>query len=417
MSRRRAYWLIAAACALPRLAVLFKERDAIVTSFTEKSWFIAQVYVKSGTFGYAPHVPTADTQPLYGYFLIPLVWLFGTSWLAVGLAQIAVAIGTAVLVYEIGRRLTSARFALLAAVVSTLEPYLVWHDVHLNREILDQFLGAAMILLTLLAAERRRWGFAVALGAVSGAAILSNSRLVALPLLLAAYLLWNRVRWPAIVGLLAACALVLSPWLIRNRVDVGCFAITTDARALYKANSPATYPTLSAGKTVDDVPIGPAPESPENNYYLWLEHKPLDKLDECAQMNSFENKAVSFVVHHPGTKLKLALQATGFLWQPSVREDQGGPSSGGVIDTFRSTVEPLYMVPLYLLALIGLWFVPLRFRVLALSFLGYETAEAWVFAGTTRYRIAWDFVLSLLAAAALARVPWSRLPLRRRSSQ
>jgi len=417
VSRPRAYGLVGAVCALPRVAVLVYERDSIVTSFTEKSWYLAQVYVASGTFGYAPHIPSAQTQPLYGYFLIPLVWLFGTSWLAVGLAQVAVAVGSALLVYEIGLRVTTRRAALVAALISTLEPYLVWHDVHLNREILDQFLGAAMVLLTLLAAERRRWGFAVALGAVSGAAILSNSRLVALPLLLAAYLLWSRVPLPALLGLLAACALVLSPWLIRNRVDVGCFALTTDARALYKANSPATYATLSAGKTVDDVPIGPAPESPENNYYLWLEHQPLDKLDECAQMNTFEHKAVSFVVHHPGTKLKLALQATGFLWQPSVREDQGGPSPGGVIGTFRRTVEPLYMLPLYLLALIGLWFVPLRFRVLALGFLGYETAEAWVFAGTTRYRVAWDFVLSLLAAAALARVPWSRVPLRRRSSQ
>jgi len=71
-------------------------------------------------------------------------------------------------------------------------------------EILDQFLGAAMVLLALLAAERRRWGYAVALGAVSGAAILSNSRLAALPLLLAAYLLWNRGQWPDRGGMGAA---------------------------------------------------------------------------------------------------------------------------------------------------------------------------------------------------------------------
>jgi hypothetical protein len=37
-----------------------------------------------------------------------------------------------------------------------------------------------------------------------------------------------------------------------------------------------------------------------------------------------------------------------------------------------------------------------------------------VFAGTTRYRVAWDFVLALLAAAALSRVPWARLVSRRR---
>ena len=52
------------------------------------------------------------------------------------------------------------------------------------------------------------------------------------------------------------------------------------------------------------------------------------------------------------------------------------------------------MVPLYLLAIAGCWFVPRRFLVLVLCFVGYETFAAWVFAGTTRYRVAWDFLLA-----------------------
>ncbi len=56
----------------------------------------------------------------------------------------------------------------------------------------------------------------------------------------------------------------------------------------------------------------------------------------------------------------------------------------------------------------GLFFVPTAVRALALSFVVYETAAAWVFAGTTRYRVPWDFVLALLAAAALDRI-WKRL--------
>jgi len=38
-----------------------------------------------------------------------------------------------------------------------LHPYLVWHDVHMNREILDHFLAAATVYLTLHAAERFGW--------------------------------------------------------------------------------------------------------------------------------------------------------------------------------------------------------------------------------------------------------------------
>ena len=47
---------------------------------------------------------------------------------------------------------------MLAAVVATLNPYLIWHDVHVNREILDQLLAAAIVLLALLAADRRSVG-------------------------------------------------------------------------------------------------------------------------------------------------------------------------------------------------------------------------------------------------------------------
>ena len=55
------------------------------------------------------------------------------------------------------------------------------------------------------------------------------------------------------------------------------------------------------------------------------------------------------------------------------------------------------------IAIAGLFVVRTRLRVLAIVFVGYETLAAWVFAGTTRYRVPWDFVLALLAAAAVER--------------
>ena len=41
---------------------------------------------------------------------------------------------------------------------------------------------------------------------------------------------------------------------VRNKVQVGCFAITTDARALWKANNENTYDVLARGGWIDDVP-------------------------------------------------------------------------------------------------------------------------------------------------------------------
>src|SRR5581483_3837445 len=126
------YALIAAACALPRAAALVYDRHGILVGNVEKSDTLAQVFLQSGTFGYVPGIPSASTQPLYGWFLIVVYWLFGRHWWSVGFVQIAVAVATAFLVYEIGRHFFSRTVGLVAALVATLQPYLIWHDVHVN---------------------------------------------------------------------------------------------------------------------------------------------------------------------------------------------------------------------------------------------------------------------------------------------
>jgi hypothetical protein len=445
VTRRRAYALVAAIAALPRLAVLLYERGDITASFAEKSWDFANTFVDSGTFGFIAGTPSANTQPLYAFFLIPIVWIFDQSWLAVGLAQIGVAVATSLLVFEIGRRVTTPMMAVVAAAIATLQPYLVWHDVHLNREILDQLLGAGMVLLALVACSRSGAGQAaasapgrlrrayaaaggrplwpaLALGGVAGLAILSNTRLLLLPLVLAAYLLWGKAGVPAALAVLAAAALVVMPWVVRNRVQVGCFAITTDARALWKANNLQTYDLLASGRWIDDVdPLPGAPDWPELVADLQRGGQDVPDADECAQSDLYQDEVFTFWREHPGEKLKLMGQATVLLWQPSAFESEGGPSSSGGVSTLRSVVQPLYMIPLYLLAIAGAFFVPRRFLVLVLCFVGYSTFAAWVFAGTTRYRVAWDFLLAVLAAAAIARVPFrsaaSRAAVRRPFSQ
>ncbi|HYQ16183.1 MAG TPA: hypothetical protein VEQ58_10510, partial [Polyangiaceae bacterium] len=120
VTRPRAYALLAVVCVLPRLGVLLHERGDIISAFAEKSWRFANTFVESGTFGFIAGTPSANTQPLYAFFLIPIVWVFDQSWLAVGLAQIAVAVATSLLVYEIGRRVLSRRAGLLAALGATL---------------------------------------------------------------------------------------------------------------------------------------------------------------------------------------------------------------------------------------------------------------------------------------------------------
>ncbi len=155
VSRRTGYSALAFLCAAPRLVVLLHEREPILVSNAEKSDFFAQTFVAHGTFGFIPGEPSAYTQPLYGWFLDPgLLDLRAHAGWSIGLAQIVLAVVTALLVYEIGRRLLGPRAGLVGAAIATLNPYLIWHDVHVNREIVDQVCAAALVLLTLAVAER-----------------------------------------------------------------------------------------------------------------------------------------------------------------------------------------------------------------------------------------------------------------------
>ncbi len=413
MKRSAAAAVVVVVAAAPRLLVLARERETILEEFVDKSDRFATTLVDHGTFGFLPGEPSAYTQPLYGWFLAAIYLPFGRSWLAVGLAQIAVAVATALVVLAIGTRLRSPGVGLVAATIATLHPYVVWHDVHLNREVLDGLALALLALCALAAYERQSLPLATATGAVAGLAILGNARLLLLPIGIAAYVAW---RTPVSHGLTAAAlvigmaAVVVAPWVVRNKVQVGCYAITTDSRALWKANNENTREVLDRGGWIDDVPeLSGGPPWPELAADLTLAGEPTT-IDECAQMRLYRDEVVDFWREHPGEKGLLALQATRMLWNPVPRESD--ESGSGAARTARRTVEPAFVIVLYALAIAGVFVAPPHFVGLALLMLAYNTLAATVFAGTARYRAPWDFLLAILAAFALASA-WERVQRRR----
>jgi hypothetical protein len=426
LSRRSAYSLLALAGALPRLVVLGYERADVTEAYVDKGDDFAQTFLASGTYGFIPDVPSAYTQPLYGFFLIPLYWIAERHWLVVGLAHVVVAVATAWLVYELGRRVADARAGTVAALLTTLHPYVVWHDVHMNREILDQFLAVAAVLLTLVVVGGRNLASnklllaAGALGATLGLMVLGNVRTLLIPLVLAAYVVWRRGwTWTPAVAL-GVAAVVVAPWVVRNEISVGCAAITTDARALWKANNEHTLETLRAGKWIDDVPLEGTPLSPQDAHAIYERTGRIVRTDECAQMRFYRERAFEFMREQPGEKAKLGLYGARLLGQPWVFQTEGRPGRGTWLDLGRSVVEPAFMIAVYALAVIGIAQVPRHFAVLAVALLAYQTLTAMLFVGATRYRVPWDFLLMIPAAVTLTKLrllPMRYVRLRGRAQQ
>jgi hypothetical protein len=280
--------------------------------------------------------------------------------------------------------------------------------------VLDGLALALLALCALVAYERRSLPFAAATGAVAGVAILGNARLLLLPIAIAVYVAWRSPLAQALTAaalVIGMAAVVVAPWVVRNKVQVGCYAITTDSRALWKANNENTRGVLDRGGWIDDVPALPgAPPWPEYAADLTLAGKPTT-VDECAQMRLYRDEVLDFWREHPGEKGLLALQATRMLWSPVPRESD--ESGSGTARLARKTIEPAFVIALYALAVVGVFVAPLHFVGLALLMLGYNTLAAMVFAGTARYRAPWDFLLAILAAFALAWA-WERIQERRR---
>ena len=68
------------------MVVLVHERGDILTAFTDKSDDFAQTFVQHGTFGFVSGEPSAYTQPLYGFFLVPIYFVVRYS---IGLERFA----------------------------------------------------------------------------------------------------------------------------------------------------------------------------------------------------------------------------------------------------------------------------------------------------------------------------------------
>ena len=268
-----------------------------------------------------------------------------------------VAALTAVVVLEIGRRVVSLSVGVVGATIATLHPFLVWHDMHLNREMLDGLVIAVVALLALVVAERKGVWLALALGGAAGLAILGNARLALLPLLLAGFvaLPLERSRRSLLLAaaVVAGTAVVVLPWMARNEASVGCFVLTTDTRALWKANNETTREILDRGGWIDDVPEPPnGPPWPELAADLTLAGTPTE-VDECAQQRYYSELVFDFWREEPEEKARLSAQAVVMLWSPTFSVDSDDAGGGRVAELGRDVVEPVYMVAVYLLAIVG----------------------------------------------------------------
>ena len=210
--------------------------------------------------------------PLYPIWLAGVHWMTGTSYHGARYVQSFLGAVTVLLTYLLGRRVFGHTAGLLAALFAAASLVLIHQSSHLLSEVLF----TPTVLLTVLVLWRAfetgaLWRFALA-GALVGVTALIRPTLLFFPVFLVVIFVFvDRSREMLRRGLVltGATLVVISPWLIRNRLHYDAWFPLATSNAILWQGSPEYYRLIhDYGYTYDriwsEVIYGPN----------WREHDP-----------------------------------------------------------------------------------------------------------------------------------------------
>lgn len=172
-----------------------------------------------------PLIPDNVLTPVYPLFLAPLLALAGGLWI-VPLAQTLVNSLTAVLVFKTGERLFSTRVGLIAGICWGLDLSALVHTFSMLTESLFTFLFLAANFFLVKSVQRESRASLVSSAAFFGVATLCRP-VASYFFVLAAVLIFFasqkkiKIRAQSVVIYLAIYALVVTPWILRNKQTFG----------------------------------------------------------------------------------------------------------------------------------------------------------------------------------------------------
>ena len=227
--------IVAAALALRVAWVLWATREPTVF-FLDPARYLGYAREIAAGHGMTEGLtgdPTAYYPPGYPWFLGIVTWasspLTDAPWLAAGLVQAVLGAATTVFVAVVARRFAGDLAALLAAGIYAIYPNLIFHTGVLLGETLYNFFFLAFLALLLgrpWTAERS-YAWIAACGVLLGLAVMVRPISLAIIPVVAVAWLWARKDWGIALrwtgALVAAVALCVVPWTIRNAIRLDAF--------------------------------------------------------------------------------------------------------------------------------------------------------------------------------------------------
>jgi hypothetical protein len=392
-------------------------------------------FVYRNNFG--ERVATAVHPPLYSAYLGVVSVFGGTSHAWHRLASTLLGTAAVIVIALVARRLAGRRAGLIAAVLAAIYPNLWMNDAMM----LSESMYALTIGLVVLAALRFRDRFAasdaVLLGGAVGLAALTRAEAAFLAVLLIVplALLTRSQPWRARLlrggAALAASAVVVAPWVVRNYVTFESHPVTLSNGSGFVveiSNCDQTYglaaPTDAAGN--------PQPgESADKNLGYWApecDRTPWPPGDETVVAAAKQKTGTDYIADHKRRFPVVVAARVGRiwdLWRPQQSYDfnrffenrkdisvgadclpAGSPSCTreGFGVTFSPVLVAMVMYyPMLVASIAGVVLLRRRAQTIApfVAIAAMTTLTAAVSFGITRYRVGADVCLPILAAVAV----------------
>jgi 4-amino-4-deoxy-L-arabinose transferase-like glycosyltransferase len=422
--RRSGLWWLAAAIAAGLLVrvIAFTATAGLDARIVDEQQYVALAtsLVEGRGFAWETGEPTSLRPPLYPAF-VAAIWHMtdSRSLQAVRAAQIVLAMGTAVLVYLLGRRLFPPGVAAGAAAVVWLYPSLIFLNFNVLGETLFTFLVVLWVLLTVTLLDRPTRATAFAAGVALGLGALTRSVLWPVPLLVCP-LLFALVpaAWPkraAVAALVfAGYAAVVGPWAVRNTrlQEVVTVVDTMGGMNLRMGN----YEHTPEDRMWDAVSLT-GDRSWVHALTLELEADPPDRpFTEGMKDKWAQRKALEYMAAHPGTTIRRAAIKFADFWglerEFIAAVGQGLFAPPAWVAVAGTVLILLAYVALALCAAAGLWLTPptcARHVALLLPVAVITGVHTIVF-GHSRYHLPLVPILALYATAAVVALAGGRRP-------
>lgn len=250
-------WLVLALAVFIR-AGAFNLRHDTLTSDPDGYRDLARNLLGQGVFGDDDR-PSAYRPPLYPLLLVPCLTVEevgeqNLSFFAIRLLHVVLGVGTVGAVLWLGERWKLGRWSLLAALLVACDPILINQSLVVMTETLATCLAALSLVAITRFDERPSVVRALLVGCCLGLAALCRPTFLPWAGLVVMAETWRLPTWSGKAkyagALLAALALTLAPWAVRNQLQFGrpIVATTHGGYTLLLGNNEDYYEFLKAAE-------------------------------------------------------------------------------------------------------------------------------------------------------------------------